>query len=70
MGSNGCDEHHVSGRHLLPPRFIHWSGNCSPHDKVRAGVNLFQIVNLLGWKKSPDFLQGSFALDHVLEMSL
>ena len=63
------DKHHVSGRHLLPPGFIHWSGNCSPDDKVRAVVNLFQIVNLLGWQKSPDFLQGPFALDRVLEMS-
>ena len=41
-----------------------------PHDDVRAVANLLQVFNLLGWQKSPDFLQGPFALDRILEMSL
>jgi hypothetical protein len=41
-----------------------------PHDDVRAVANLLQVFNLLGWQKSPDLLQGPFALDRILEMSL
>jgi hypothetical protein len=41
-----------------------------PHDKIRAVVNVLQVFNLLGRQKSPDFLEGPFALDRILEMSL
>ncbi len=36
----------------------------------RFVIDLLQVFDLLGRQKSPDFLQSSFALDGVFEMSL
>jgi hypothetical protein len=41
------DEHHITRRHLLPTCFVHRPRHRTPHDEIRAVVDLFQVLDLL-----------------------